>query len=99
MFSNADTLSGIGDYFDVVLTDMKFDPYNPLVRFAVGQGGAFYTNDGVNWIRLLHAGAIAGRPANCYYDWITNPDDPTLYVSFAGRSLMKISQLPQSTII
>jgi hypothetical protein len=91
--------TSIGDYFDSILTDMKFDPNNPLVRFAVGEGGAFYTNDGVNWIRLLHAGALAGRPANCYYDWITNPDDPALYVAFAGRSLMKISQLPQSTIV
>jgi hypothetical protein len=83
----------------MILTDMQFDPSNPLVRFAVGQGGAFYTNDGVNWIRLLHTGAMAGRPANCYYDWITNPDDPALYVSFAGRSLVKISDLPQSTIV
>ena len=83
----------------MILTDMQFDPSNPLVRFAVGQGGAFYTNDGVNWIRLLHTGAMTGRPANCYYDWITNPDDPALYVSFAGRSLVKISDLPQSPIV
>ncbi len=97
--STNDTSSGIGDYFDMILTDMKFDPNNPLVRFAVGEGGAFYTNDGVNWTTLLHAGAMAGRPANCYYDWITDPSDPALYVAFAGRSLVKISQLPASTIV
>ncbi len=97
--SSYDTSSGIGDYFDMILTDMQFDPHNPLVRFAVGEGGVFYTNDGVNWIRLLHAGAIAGRSANCYYDWITNPDDPALYVAFAGRSLVRINQLPLSTIV
>ena len=89
----------LGDLFDSILTDMKFDPSNPFVRFAVGEGGAFYTNDGVNWIRLLHTGALAGRPANCYYDWITNPEDSALYVAFAGRSLVKISELPQNTIV
>ncbi len=92
--SSNDNSSGIQDEFDMILTDMQFDPSNPLVRFAVGQGGAFYTNDGVNWIRLLHTGALTGRPANCYYDWISTPSDPALYVSFAGRSVVKISDLP-----
>jgi hypothetical protein len=44
------------DASDVVLTDMQFDPFNPLTRFAVGLGGAFFTNDGVNWGRLLDTG-------------------------------------------
>src|ERR1022692_260779 len=92
--SSNDNSSGIGDYFDLILTDMQFDPNNPLVRFAVGEGGAFATVDGVNWTRLLHSGALAGRPANCYYDWISNPSDPALYVAFAGRGLVKITQLP-----
>ncbi len=96
--SSDDVSSGIGDYFDLVLTDMQFDPGNPLVRFAVGEGGAFMTVDGVNWTCLLHAGALTGRPTNCYYDWISNPADPALYVSFAGRSLVKITQLPTSVI-
>jgi hypothetical protein len=97
--SSNDSSSGIGDHFDLVLTDMQFDPNNPLVRFAVGEGGVFLTADGVNWTQLLHTGAMAGRPANCYYDWISTPSNPALYVSFAGRSVVKISDLPQSTIV
>ena len=93
-----DNGGGVGDFFDVLITDMKFDPNNPLIRFAVGRGGAFYTNDGVNWVQLLHTGALSGRPSSCYYDFITKPDDPALYVAFAGRSVVKISQLPQSTV-
>jgi hypothetical protein len=65
---------------------MQFYPYNPLVRFAVGQGGAFYTIDGVNWTCLLHTGALTGRPAHCYFDWISDPYSPTLYVAFAEQA-------------
>ena len=90
--SNDDT-SGIGDHFDLVLTDMQFDPANPLVRFAVGEGGAFGTADGSHWTRLLHSRALCGRPANCLYDQATDPFDPALYVSFAGRSVVKITDL------
>ena len=97
--SSNDTSSGVGDMFDLVLTDMQFDPSNPGIRFAVGEGGAFGTNDGVNWIRLLHAGALTGRPANCYYDWIRDPFDPALYVAFAGRSLVKITDLWPTVIV
>jgi hypothetical protein len=96
--STNDNTSGVGDHFDLLLTDMQFDPNDPGKRLAVGQGGAFYTYDGVNWTRLLHTGALAGRPANCYYDWTSDPGDPALYVSFAGRSVVKITDLPQPTI-
>jgi hypothetical protein len=83
----------------LVLTDMQFDPSNPLIRFAVGTGGVFLTIDGVNWTRLLHAGALAGRPTNCYYDWISDPYAPALYVAFAGRSLVKITDLLLNPIV
>jgi len=91
--SSNDNSSGIGDFFDLVLTDMQFDPTNPLVRFAVGESGAFGTADGVHWTRLLHTGALCGRPANCFYDQATDPFNPALYVSFAGRSVVKITDL------
>jgi len=84
---------GQGDNLDVILTDMQFDPFNPGRRFAVGLAGAFCTLDGVNWERLLDTGALRGRPANCYFDWISEPSDPALYVSMAGRSILKISGL------
>ncbi|MBV9000126.1 MAG: hypothetical protein JO304_13770 [Solirubrobacterales bacterium] len=51
------------------------------------------TRDGANWERLLDTGAVRGRPANCYFDWISTPSDPALYVSLAGRSIVKINQL------
>ncbi|MGA8030107.1 MAG: choice-of-anchor D domain-containing protein [Bryobacteraceae bacterium] len=91
--SSNDNSSGIGDHFDLILTDMAFHPVYDLVRYAVGEGGVFCTIDGVNWTRLLHAGAFPGRPANCCYG-VTNPRDPALYVSFAGRSLVEITELP-----
>ena len=80
-----------GDYVNLILTDMQFDPRNPQRRFAVGLGGAFITNDGVNWERLLDTEALRGRPANCYFDNASDPKEPALYVSFAGRSIVKIS--------
>ncbi len=86
--------SGQGDHLDVVLADMQFDPFQPLTRFAVGPAGAFFIKDGVNWVRLLDTGAPPWLPANCYYDWISKPGEPALYVAFAGRSLVKISPLP-----
>ncbi len=91
--TRGDNADGQGDGLGVVLTDMQFDPVNPGRCFAVGLGGAFMTLDGVNWLRILDTGALRGRPSNCYYDWITVPFDPTLYVGFAGRSIVKISGL------
>ena len=96
--SASEDYSGLGDHFDLVMTDMQFYPYSDLVRFAVGEGGAFYTFDGINWTCLLHSGALTGRAANCYFDWISDSASPTLYVSFAGRSLVKITDIQLSPI-
>ena len=87
-----DNSSGVSDWFDLILTDVQFDPRAPI-RFAVGEGGAFGTYDGVNWSRLLHTGALPSRPGNCYYDWHSNHDEPALYVATAGRGLVKITGL------
>jgi hypothetical protein len=94
-----DRWSSVGDLFDVVLTDMVFDPNNPTIRFAVGLGGAFMTTDGVSWTRLLHTGAFPGRPTNCFYDPVSNSTNPALYVGFAGRSVVKITDLPLNIIL
>lgn len=96
LISNTDDSAGIGEHFDPVLNDMKFDP-NTNARFAVGAGGAFMSIDGVNWTRLLHTSALSGRPSNCYLDSISS-DTATLYVAFAGRSLVKITGLVLTTI-
>ncbi|MFI5833981.1 hypothetical protein ACIA5A_09935 [Micromonospora sp. NPDC051300] len=82
---------GQGDHYGGILNDMQFDPTDPGRRFAVGLAGAFTTADGTTWTRLLDTGALRGRPANCYHDPISNPADPALYVSFAGRSIVRIT--------
>jgi hypothetical protein len=84
--------AGIGEFFDLVLTDMKFDPNFFGARFAVGAGGAFMTIDGVTWTRLLHTAALTGRPSSCYLDSMSEAT-ATLYVAFAGRSIVKIPNL------
>ena len=81
------------DTTQVVLSDMQFDPFNPGRRFAVGSAGAFMTTDGVTWQRLLDTGATRGLPCNCYVDWVSAPSDPSLYVGFGGRGIVKISDL------
>jgi hypothetical protein len=91
--SRGEDAGGIGDHLDVILTDMQFDPFDPQRRFAVGIGGAFMTRDGVNWERLLDTGAMRGRPSNGYFDAISVPSNPALYVGFAGRSIVKIDRL------
>jgi hypothetical protein len=83
----------VGDTTQVVLSDMQFDPFNPARRFAVGLAGAFMTTDGVTWQRLLDTGAMRGLPTNCFFDQWSTPSDPSLYVGFAGRGIVKISDL------
>jgi hypothetical protein len=91
--TNDNTL-GLGDGADLILTDMVFHPTDPNLRFAIGEGGAFMTRDGANWTRIYHAGALAGRPTSCFYDWISIPSNPSLYVGLAGRGVIKITSLP-----
>ena len=74
------------------LTDMQFDPNLFAARFAIGAGGALMTIDGINWTRLLHTAALPGRPSSCYLDSLSEAT-ATLYVAFAGRSLVKIPNL------
>ena len=88
------TQSNLGDNVEVVLTDMQFDPNHATIRFAIGEAGAFYTNDGTNCGRLMDTGALPGRPMKCYYDWISNAPVRALFVSLAGRGSVKISPLP-----
>jgi hypothetical protein len=87
------------DTTQVVLADMQFDPFVPARRFAVGTAGAFMTTDGVTWQRLLDTGAMRGLPTNCFFDWASAPSDPSLYVGFAGRGLVKIGDLGLGGVI
>ena len=36
---------------------------------------------------------MRGLPTNCFFDQWSTPSDPTLYVAFAGRGIVKISGL------
>jgi len=89
----------VGDTTQVVLSDMQFDPFNPGRRFAVGTAGAFMTTDGATWTRLLDTGAMRGLPCNCFFDWVTAPSDPSLYVGFGGRGIVRISDLGLGGVI
>jgi hypothetical protein len=81
----------VSDTTQVVLSDMQFDPFDGRRRFAVGVAGAFMTTDGATWQRLLDTGAMRGLPTNCFFDRWSEPSNPSLYVGFAGRSIVKIS--------
>jgi hypothetical protein len=83
----------VGETTQVVLSDMQFDAFDPNRRFAVGAAGAFMTLNGVTWQRLLDTGATRGLPTNCFLDQWSAPSDPSLYVGFAGRGIVKISDL------
>jgi hypothetical protein len=89
----------VSETTQVVLSDMQFDPHDGARRFAVGLAGVFMTTDGTNWQRLLDTGAIRGLPTNCYFDAVSTPSDPALYVGFAGRGIMKISDLGLGGVI
>jgi hypothetical protein len=84
---------GQNELVDVVLTDMQFDPFNSRRRFAVGLAGAFCTLDGIQWQRLLDSVALRGRPTNCYFDAISDPANPALYIGLAGRGILKITDV------
>jgi hypothetical protein len=83
----------VGDTTQVVLSDMQFDPVDGGRRFAVGIAGAFMTVDGATCQRVLDTGAMRGLPTNCFFDQWSAPSDPSLYVGFAGRGIVKISEL------
>jgi hypothetical protein len=89
----------VGDTTQVVLSDMQFDPFDPLRRFAVGSAGAFLTRDGMTWERVLDTGAMRGLPTNCFFDRYSEPSNPSVYVGFAGRSIVKIGDLGLGGVI
>ena len=86
------------DTTQVVLSDMQFDPFDGSRRFAVGIAGAFMTTDGVTWERLLDTGAMRGLPTNCFFNQYSEPSNPSLYVGFAGRGIVRI-QLSDDVIL
>ncbi len=74
--------------------DLVVDPSNPKRRFALGMAGVFYTKDSTRWVRLLDTVALPSRPVSGYFDPITKPEDPALYVACEGRGVLKIHPIP-----
>jgi hypothetical protein len=84
-----------GTYFyDTILNDIKFDPEDGLRRYALGAAGVFFTVDAVTWHRLLDSTALPGRPGSCYYDFVSDPCNRSLYVGLSARGVIRLSPLP-----
>ena len=82
------------------LTSMEFVPDEPQMRFATGEAGVFFTNEGASangkdeaWHRLLDTNALSCLPNSTYFDK-TNTAGRALYVACAGRSLISFVGLP-----
>jgi len=79
-----------------VFNDLVVDRNNSKRRFAIGLLGVFCTSDGINWRRLLDTRALPSVPRTGFYDPISNPQDPSLYVACDGRGVLKIHPIPQN---
>jgi hypothetical protein len=77
-----------------VMRDMLFVRTERFTRFAFGSAGVMCTVDGIQWQTLLNAIALGGCPESGFFDGITDPLDRTLYVSFEGRSILRITGIP-----
>jgi hypothetical protein len=75
--------------------DLVVDRSDPRRRFAIGVMGVFATSDGVKWRRLMDARALPSIPRTGFYDPISDPKDPALYVACDGRGVLKIHPIPQ----
>lgn len=73
-----------------VINDLVFDRIDPKVRFALGTGGIFHSQDGLAWNRILDPAALACRPVSGVYDPVGNHLDPTLFVACYGRGVLKL---------
>lgn len=76
-----------------VIKDMVFVRGEDRTRFAIGNAGVYYTADGKTWIRLLSSSALPGHPVSAYFDNISDPCDPALYVALDGRGLLRIDPI------
>jgi len=80
------------------MNDMLFVRSDPFTAFVFGHAGVSYTYDGVEWRLLLSAIAQPGIPEFGFFDGISNPLDRALYVTFTGRSVLRLNPiLPRPT--
>jgi hypothetical protein len=80
---------GDGNPGQALIRDMLFDPHRPGTRFAIGPAGVFQTLDGRRWTALIRSSAMAMRPNNGVYDFVSCPR--ALYVATSNRGLLRLS--------
>jgi hypothetical protein len=77
-----------------VMSDMLFCRGESSTRFAFGDAGVFCTINGFEWITLLDAIAVPGRPESGFFDPLSDPNDRSLYVELEGRSILRLGGIP-----
>lgn len=77
-----------------VVRDMLFVRTDRFMRFAFGSAGVMYTVEGIDWHTLLNSIAMGGCPESGFFDGITDPLNPTLYVELEGRSVLRLEGIP-----
>jgi len=75
------------------MNEMLFVRSDAFTAFVFGHAGVSYTYDGVEWRLLLSALAQPGIAEFGFFDGISNPLDRALYVTFTGRSLLKLNPI------
>ena len=76
-----------------VMNDIIFDR-NTQMRFALGIAGVFYSQDGKSWPRLIDPKAMPCKPRGAWFDPLTDPNDPSLYVALDGRGILRCHPIP-----
>jgi hypothetical protein len=80
-----------GNPGQALVRDMLFDPDRPGTRFAIGAAGVFQTLNGLNWTPLFRSSAMACKPNNAAYDFVSCAR--ALYVATSNRGLLRLSPL------
>jgi hypothetical protein len=77
-----------------ILSDMLFVRSNRSRRFALGGAGVMMTDNGVDWQCLVNSIALPSLPQSAFYDGVSDPSNPSLYVMADGRSVMRLDIPP-----
>jgi BNR/Asp-box repeat len=79
-----------------LLQDMQFSRGERQTRFAMGTAGVLCTMDfGIYWFQVLNSVALPGRPESAFFDPISDQTDRAIYVDCEGRSILRVSGLPE----